>query len=355
MTGSPSPPVVFVAWTSGPGRARDIAAALGGEAWTFKPTWLSARRLAPLRWCVSALATVAYLLRRHPRAVIVTNPPIWAPLVAFPVCRLLRMRFVLDSHPGGFGAMGDSVAARMQPLHAWLARRAEAVLVTTPDWVRLVSEWGGRGLVIHEAPVPWQIPRAGPPSRRLRVLAVGTFGGDEPVAELVAAVRDMQDVDMRVTGDVARAPRGLLASAPPHVRFVGYLSQADYVAAISDADVVLVLSTDPTSIPRSACESVWAGRPLVLSDSAATRQVFPYAVHVDCTPEGIASGIRQASLRHEELRADAEKARLLQQGLWQTQMKDLQLAVGRYAPGLSPGTSPAASPPDNLAGQHPRS
>ena len=48
----------------------------------------------------------------------------------------------------------------------------------------------------------------------------------------------------------------------------------DYVAAIERADLVVSLTEEPTSVMRSGCEAVWAQRPLLVSDSPATREAF---------------------------------------------------------------------------------
>ncbi|MGH9048059.1 MAG: glycosyltransferase, partial [Acidimicrobiales bacterium] len=149
--------VCFVAWGSVPGRSAELASAVGGEARCFFPP-RDARPPLALRYLFSAIATVTYLLGRRPRAVIATNPPVFAALVAYGCARALGARFVLDSHPGGFGAQGDRVAARLQGLHRWLATRAAAVLVTEETWARTVAMWGGTALIVHEAPADWDCP-----------------------------------------------------------------------------------------------------------------------------------------------------------------------------------------------------
>ena len=71
------PAVAFIAWTPTPGRAIDIAAALGGEARPFYFRCIVNRRLIPVRYLMDTLRTALYLARRRPRAVVVTHPPIF--------------------------------------------------------------------------------------------------------------------------------------------------------------------------------------------------------------------------------------------------------------------------------------
>jgi glycosyltransferase involved in cell wall biosynthesis len=278
------------------------------------------RRRTALRYAVSALLTVAKLARHRPTAVVVTNPPIVPGVLAWLYARVAGARLALDSHPASFGRKGDRVSARLLPVHRWLARRVDTVLVTTDEWVEEVERWGGRGLVVHEAPPPWT---CGPARRQVdgvtRVLFVGVFGGDEPVDQVVDAARHLDDVEILVTGDLRRAPAGLVEAAPPNVRFVGFLDPDDYAAAVDDADLLLALTTEPTSVMRAAYEGVYAGRPIVISDWPALRELFPYAVFVANDAEGIAKGVGAAVDDRGTLLAELARARELQTTRWDDQ------------------------------------
>ncbi|HLJ07171.1 MAG TPA: hypothetical protein VKX24_01430, partial [Acidimicrobiia bacterium] len=75
-------PVVFLAWGSIAGRSQEIAGAIGGTARCFFP--IGSRRPTVLaRYLISSIATGAHLLRRRPRLVIVTNPPVPGALVTY--------------------------------------------------------------------------------------------------------------------------------------------------------------------------------------------------------------------------------------------------------------------------------
>jgi glycosyltransferase involved in cell wall biosynthesis len=317
--------VVFLSWSFVQGRSREIADALDGEAWSIYPARLVGRRLTPLRYAVSALLTAVKLVRRRPTAVVVTNPPIVPALLVWLYGRIVPCRLALDSHPASFGRKGDRVSARLLPVHRWLARRVDAVLVTTDEWVAEVERWGGRGVVVHEAPPPWT---CGPPRPRVdgvtRVLFVGVFGGDEPVDEVVDAARRLDDVELLVTGDLRRAPAGLVEGAPPNVRFVGFLGPDEYAAAVDQADLLLALTTEPTSIMRAAYEGVYAGRPVIVSDWPALRELFPYAVFVANEADGIAEGVRTAIDDRGTLLAGLAPARELQTTRWDDQRAEVR-------------------------------
>jgi glycosyltransferase involved in cell wall biosynthesis len=320
------PSVAFVAWTPISGRSAEIADAVGGEAFCLYDLRIAFRPLIPIRYAVSLVRTIVYLIRRRPRAAIVTNPPIFPALVVGVYARLARVPFVLDSHPSGFG-IDDRIWSVFEPLHRRLVRRAAATIVTGPVLAEVVARWGGRPEVVHEAPPAWKVDPPAAPARR-QVLSVCTFAPDEPVRELVAAAALVPDVEFAVTGDRRLCPADLHASAPPNVTFTGFLHGGDYVRAISAADVILALTKRPEAVNRAAYEGVYAGRPTVISDFPAQRELFGFAVAATNDPEGIASAVREAFARHEELVAAAQSARDAQTARWAAQLDRLRAALG---------------------------
>lgn len=320
------PPVLHITWQRHGGRAHEIARALGGDALHVHPSGMSRRALVPLRYAVSLATTVWGLARLRPRAVIVTNPPVFPGLAVAAYSALTRAPFVLDSHPGSFGDKGNVIAQRMLRITMWLARRASAVMVTVDQYVRTVESWGGRGVVVHEAPPLWTVAATPPAHERPRVLYVGVFSSDEPVEEVIGAAALLPDVDVAITGDLAKCPAGLRESAPANVDFVGFLGPQAYTAEVERADVVISLTTEPTSIMRSAYEAVYARRPLVVSDWPSLREVFPHAHHVGNDAAALAAGV-QAALR--DAPAQLATALELQGDRWSDQLAELRTALSR--------------------------
>lgn len=319
------PSVAFVAWTPIGGRSEEIAAALGGEARCF---YDDRRRFGKLsvvaRYLRSSRDTARYLRRRRPDAVIATNPPLLPGLIAWAYARRTGARVALDSHPGGFGLQGDRVSALLQPLHRWLARRVATTLVTDDRLAQRVRDWGGRADILHEAPMAFDGAPRETLRGRPRVLFVCIFQRDEPVAEVIEAARRLPELDVEITGDLGRCPPDLRAGAPPNVRFTGFLTGKRYESAVLDADVVLALTTEPSSVVRAGYEAVYARRPLVVTDWPASREVFPHAVHVPNQAAGIAAGLRRAVAEHDRLTDEGPAALALQRSRWDEQLAALR-------------------------------
>jgi glycosyltransferase involved in cell wall biosynthesis len=321
-------PVVFLAWTSRAGRAEDVAAALGGHALVVfprPPSFLKHPVSTAVRYVMSLVVSIGALVRLRPGVVIATNPPLFPPLLAVLWTRLTGGRFLMDSHPSAFGAKNRWVLGKLQPLHRWLGRRATGVLVTTEERAREVDAWGGRGLVVHEAPLDFPPPVRGGPTT---VLFIGVFAPDEPVAELVEAARSLPDVRIRITGRLEDAAPGLVDGSPDNVEYVGYLGPDAFRDAVSSATVVLTLTTEPSSIMRSAYEADWARIPLVTTDTPALRETFPYADFCDNSPASIAEALRRTLTSYDEKLALADEAAAVQLARWEEQLKALRDACG---------------------------
>jgi len=333
--GRPRAPVAFVAWGAVAGRSVEIADALGGHAYVLFPP-VEGRRPPPLvRYAVGSLLTLAYLVREDPGAVVTTNPPVLLGLIALAWARLRGIPFALDSHPGAFGRQGDRVSARLLPVHRFLARQAAVTLVTAEPWVETVRKWGGRGLVVHEAPGPWASLNR--PSReaegRRRALLVARFAGDEPVGSAVAAAALVPEIDLLVTGRLEDRPPELAESATPNVSFVGFLPAASYQTLVAESDLVVALTTEPTSVMRAAYEAVYARKPLVISDWPLSRELFPFAVAVANDPASIGEGLRHAISSLPALEDRANEACELQTARWESQLAALISVLGLPRPG----------------------
>jgi hypothetical protein len=201
-------------------------------------------------------------------------------------------------------------------------------MVTCEELGERVREWGGDAQVVHEAPPPWTVGPARPLAERPRVLFVGIFAADEPMEPVMEAARLLPEMDMLVTGNLEKAPPGLVESAPPNVTFTGFLDETRYPKAIEEANLVWTLTSFPVSVPRTGYEAVYARRPLLISDWPELRDVFPHAVHVQNEGAAIAAGIRDAITRYDELVSKAPEAEALQRKRWESQLAAVRSWLG---------------------------
>lgn len=330
--GGPRPRVLFVAWSAVAGRADEIAAALGGQAVSLYQLGSWPAALTPLKWLVRALLTLAWLGRTRPRALIVTNPPIFPGLMAWLYGRATGTPVVLDSHPGGFGLQGDPIGRLARPLHRFLARRVAATIVASEALAEEVRGWGGRAYVVHEAPLDGISEARCPPPAPPRVLYPGLFARDEPYRAVLGAATLLPGCEFVVTGDLERADAGAIAAAPANVRFAGFLQRSAYLRELEAATVVVALSTEPQSAMRAGFEAGFAVRPLVATEGTTRSAAFPFARLTANDAPSLAAAVAEVLDDYPRALERARRARVLQHERWARQLAEVRHDVGAAEP-----------------------
>lgn len=320
--------LLVMAWANTPGRPRELADSLGGISVCLRPFPHARGGILTivLRYLLCAVETIYYLARVHPKHLVVQNPPIFLPVLAFVYARITGARLMLDSHPVSFGAKGAQVWAAFLGVHRWIAQRSAGVLVASEEYGRTVEGWGASSAVLHEAPTDWSDVSA-KSFDRPTVFFVCVFASDEPWREVISAAARVIDIDVVITGNID-AVKNVLPSPPENVRFVGYLDQVEYKSYMKGCTAALCLTTEAGSVMRCAYEAVYAGTPLIASFHEDTAPLFPYAVFTANTPDGIASAIETAVARQRELRSHANAARAAQMERWDNQIHHTNELLG---------------------------
>jgi glycosyltransferase involved in cell wall biosynthesis len=299
--------VLVIAMDRFQARTTVLGPALGGESHHLRDARFGRHvALVPLRYVADSIRMWRLLRRHRPPAVVAISPGIIAPIVAWLWCLTHPCRLVVDCHTGAFHHWKWRWAV---PLHWLLFHRASAVLLHIEEDEARVRRWGLPALLLpDDVPDPAEAANIERDSRP-RVLVAGSFDSNEPVATVLEAAALMPDVEVRLTGDVARVAPGVRSRAPANAVLTGFLPYAQFLGELRAADVVAVFSTDRRIMNRSAFEAVGLGRPLVLSDLPGLRTRFGSgALFAINEPAAMAAAIRQALDEKEEL---AERSRVL--------------------------------------------
>jgi glycosyltransferase involved in cell wall biosynthesis len=312
----------------------DLAAELDGVVAAITVPWLRARWLVPGRYAFSLWPTVRVLTWMRPSAVIVAEPPPFAAVVTLVWAKATGAIVVLDAHPGAFGHR-DAVWKLFLPLHKRLVRASDRTLVAVPELAEQVHQYGGRALVLHEAP-----PSHPPQSTRalvddpVTIVFAATFDPDEPIECILRAAELLSCHQVRITGDSHRIRRKFATPIRrlPEVAFTDWLDHEAYMSLIGSAHVVVALTVDPLSVMRSAAEAAWLARPTVISDTTNLRAHMSPSVFVTNDPNDVAKGVRdvlQDYPRHMAMARDRQKT--LGES-WQAQRTALLAALSRPRP-----------------------
>ena len=272
-----------------------------------------------LRWIEQAVDTLKLLHRHKPAILFVQNPSLSLTVLAIVARRVVGYCLVVDGHNEG-----------VRPFHrpgafvAWLTRHvlksADMTIVTNAALAEDVIAAGGRPLVLPDSlPVPLLVPKTRVMQDAPDVAVIASFRSDEPIAAILAAAATMPEIRFVFSGD-ARRFRKNGVGLPPNVRFPGYLVEKMYWQFLAQARVICDLNLKPDCLVCGAYEGLALGKPLVLSDNPATREIFGrVAVLTSNEPEDIANALRTALEQCDQLAANAAEEREAFRRRWQLQ------------------------------------
>jgi glycosyltransferase involved in cell wall biosynthesis len=286
-----------------------------------------------IRYPYLLLWTAYTIARIRPGGVIVQNPSIvlavWATILKY----LFRYALIVDAHNQGLRPIYQPLG-RLQFLFRFVQAKADLTVVTNDFLVEGVKLNGGNPFVL-----PDKLPVfADVPSMKLKgrysVLCISTFAKDEPVEDVIEAAAGLDSSDYRVymTGNHRRLPRDVASRIPPNVILTGYLPEADYVASLKGADVILDLTHTDDCLVCGAYEAVAAGTPLIVTDTAALRSYFcKGTIYTKNTPSDIRQAIVIALGQATRLREEMIVLRNDLDERWQAQRDDLRRLMDALA------------------------
>jgi glycosyltransferase involved in cell wall biosynthesis len=308
--------ITYISWAESCSRSDHTARELGGTShMVYLPRFGSRASTVLFKYLGQWQATARILRRERPDVVFVMTPPLIAALPAFWYAWRHRKQVVLDAHSAAFL---HPRWRRLQWLQRIMCRRAATTLVHAEHIARLVADAGASATLVPDVPIVFQEHDKFPRRGTFLVAAVCSFNADEPIAEILAAARLTPDVEFVMTGNPRHFPAALKPQIPPNLRLTGFLPTAAYGGLLTEADVVLTLTTRDHTMLRGAYEAVYQSTPVIVSDWPILREAFPQgAVHVDNSSEAIADAIRSVRGRLDDFREGAARLRLAKLDRWQ--------------------------------------
>jgi glycosyltransferase involved in cell wall biosynthesis len=274
----------------------------------------------PLRWGELAIKTLQLLRISRPAILFVQNPSLVLTSLVVSCRPLFGYRLVVDAHNEGVRPFDRPYA-----LVRWLTRRllktADVTIVTNDALQEDVLAAGGRPLTLPDSlpVIPESASMTARDSDTPSIAVIATFRADEPIAEIFAAAATMPDIRFSISGPSKRY-RGSSGEIPPNVRLTGFLPDSEYWQLLAQATVVCDLTLKPDCIVCGAYEALAVGKPMVLSDNPATRELFgPAAILTGNGAGEIAAALRKAIDHRRRLASNARQLRETFQVRWQSQ------------------------------------
>lgn len=315
---------LFIGWVPHDRRSELLAVKLEAELHMLNRLRHRSPWHAPLKYPWMALDTWRLLNKSRPEVVFVQNPPPLLALVVWLFSLSHPLALVIDYHTAAFGRAWSW----MLPVQKFLARQAKLNIVTHDHWRTLIDSWEGEAIVLDDVPTQFPDGNPYPVNGQASVVVISSFAPDEPLETVVTAAANVPQVRFYITGDSKRASNNLLTITPANVTYTGFLPDKDYLGLLRSVDAVMVLTTRDFTNQRGACEAVWLGQPLIISDWPILRDLFHMGtVHVSNTVEGIEAGVLEALEKNAVLSKEMLQLQDARREAWQALSHKLEIML----------------------------
>jgi glycosyltransferase involved in cell wall biosynthesis len=266
--------------------------------------------------------------------VFVQSPSIVLANLATTFGRLAGVKVIIDAHNGGIDPL-DGKYSLLTRFAQRALRKSNLVIVTNAALARQVEAMGVRTFVLTD-PMP-DFPAAsgeaadGSTPARHRIVAICTWASDEPYMELIAAAALLPPgCELAITGR-PRLTEAQKAALPPNVRLTGFVSEAEYTRLLRTADVLVDLTTRENCLLCGAYEAVSVHKPLVVSDTAALRELLAdAAVYCANDARSIAASITSALELRSTLEQSARQRDSTLRTIWEGRRTELVALLSQY-------------------------
>ncbi|WP_216499824.1 glycosyltransferase family protein [Geomonas diazotrophica] len=284
------------------------------------------------RHLACCLKTIRLLMISRPSLLFVQNPSMILAAVACLYRIFTGRRVVVDRHTTFRLNRGREFSLDYLVfllLHRFTLKHADFTIVTNTFLAQLVTDAGGRPLILPDK-LPDVAPTARPELQEgFSVLAISSFGGDEPIGLIFQAMQSLvgEDITLYVTGNFKKLFPELTEALPPNVRFTGFLPEQEFINMLNAVNAVMVLTTADHCMLCGCYEAVSAAKPLITSNKAVLADYFDRAVLVENSTDGIAAGIRFV---RDNLPACQREVQVMKDEIevkWQSSFQSVQAAL----------------------------
>ena len=285
-------------------RTQELCAGLGLELVVLKN-----RSRGLWRYLDLARRTRALLAARHVDVLLVTNPSLILAALCVALRRVHSYRLIVDAHNEAVTPYINR-QGWIRRLSRWVIRRTDLTIVTNAQLAALVTGYGGRPFVLPDRiptpPAAGAMPAA---SGAFSAVLIATYAPDEPIAAVLEAVRG-SDIQLHVTGNPRKLDAAVRENAPANVHFTGFLEEDAYWGLLRSADAVIDLTLMEDCLVCGAYEALSLAKPMVLSNNAASVELFgEAAVFTDNTPADIRRALDAVRASHAQIEAAAQRRR----------------------------------------------
>jgi len=262
------------------------------EALDFKLFEMVCDKSCLMRYIILIVKTIQVIIKEKPPIVVAQNPSLVLAILVVSIKKIFRYVVVIDAHNGGLMPKDGKIrilnlAARL------LQKKADITLVTNEALKKGVKSNGGFAHVLHDK-IP--VVRCNEDYKfdgQVNIVYICTFADDEPYKEVISSASKIpNNYYLYITGNNKKMKCDI--EVPTNVRLVGYVPDEEYWSLLHGADIIMDLTTRENCLVCGAYEGVALEKPLILSNTFATREYFSAGcIYVDPTVDSIVAGIKE--------------------------------------------------------------
>lgn len=227
-----------------------------------------------IRYPALVIKTLQLIYKNDIRILFVQNPSIVLSMLAVMLLYIRKMVVVVDAHNSGIYPL-EGKSKLLCWMAKFIARRANAVIVSNSYLAEAVKNWGANPVVMPD-PIPALHSDREVTFSKPYVFFICTWAADEPYLEIIKAAELIsQDIDIYITGKyVNKLSTAQIKNLPKNIKLLGFVPEDDYVAYFKSSILAIDLTTRDNCLVCGAYEALSLGKPCVVSDSKVNREVF---------------------------------------------------------------------------------
>jgi glycosyltransferase involved in cell wall biosynthesis len=250
-----------------------------------------------LRYPKSIWHTLLVLRREKPKLFFVQNPSMILATFACLYGKITSTFIIIDRHTTFLLTRKPRNTPQIfifKLLHRLTLRFADLTIVTNDFLADIVRSFRGRPFVLPDKLPLLEVAEKTPLKGEKNILLISSFGADEPIEEVLAAMSLLQtgNVFLYISGNDNKLNKTIRDKAPHNVIFTGFLSDEKFVSLLFSVDIVIALTTSNYCMLCGCYEAVSACKPLITSKKKELQDYFVGAVFVDNIRDGICHGVR---------------------------------------------------------------
>jgi glycosyltransferase involved in cell wall biosynthesis len=309
---------IWISWENHR-RNKGISKALGFELYEI----VCNRCPKMYRYFISIFKTIKIILNAKPNVVIVQNPSKVLVYLVLLFRKIGNYKVIVDAHNRGiFPREGKSKL--FMYMSRYFQKCADLTIVTNDNLKSIVEKNHGKAFVL-----PDRIPEVPDVSLtrlegKINIVFICTFDVDEPYLEVISAVTDISEcVYIYITGKYEGKINDNILKK--NINLLGYIPENKYWSFLLSSDIIIDLTLREDCLVCGAYEGIAVKKPLILSDTKATRSYFRKGcVYVKPNAVSIRSGIMLAIERMNQLTEEIDELKFQLSIDWDKKLLNLK-------------------------------